>query len=235
MCHKCRLARHDCALCLSPLTDCRNFFAEELLYKTCQRCLYSKYGCLVCLPTAQMKSHEAVCDFAPFECPFNVCRALLRADDLLEHMKTHQVTTVDRELKNEVFIPRSAPGSAICIIPNILTIDKVPFYPIIVRDSDGNWLFYVISLNYPKYRFELFIKRQTKTLAFQGPVLSIRTSQTTVKLNGNALVVTDRAVKGLKINDKLTYHIKVKRIESFEAGNTKTFSLPASWVLTPSK
>lgn len=209
VCNKCKLSREDCALCRAPLGDTRNFFAEELLYKTFQRCVYSCHGCKVCLPSAHMRSHEAICDFAPFECPFNVCRTMVSAEDMFQHLQTHQIAQIDKELKGEIPVPRSAPSVPVCSIPNILILDKIPFYPIIVRNTDGSWLFYVITHNHSKYRYELLIKKQAKTLGFHSPVLSLRSSHSVVKQRGQGLHVTDKSLKSFKSSDKVSYQIKV--------------------------
>ncbi|ODN06010.1 E3 ubiquitin-protein ligase sina [Orchesella cincta] len=235
VCHKCKTTRQDCALCRAPIGECRNFFAEELLYKTFQRCPYSKHGCKVCLPSAHMRSHEAICEFAPFECPFNVCRAMLCAEELFDHLQTHQIAVISKELKTEIVVPRNAPTMPICTIPNIITIDKIPFYPIVVRDTDGSWLFYIISHNHSKYRYELLIKKQSKTIAFQGPVQSIRTNFTQVKQKGTALIATERTVKCFKSHDKLSYHIKISKVDAVPSDTTSSFCLPISWILVSRK
>ncbi|CAL8106745.1 unnamed protein product [Orchesella dallaii] len=235
VCHKCKTSRPDCALCRAPIGECRNFFAEELLYKTFQRCPHSKHGCKVCLPSAHMRSHEKVCDFAPFECPFNVCRAMLSAEELFDHLQTHQIAVINKELKTEILVPRNAPTMPICTIPNIITIDKVPFYPIVVRDVDGSWLFYIISQNHSKYRFELLIKKQSKTIAFQGPVQSLRTTFAQVKQKGTALIATERTVKCFKSHDKLSYQVKISKIDATPFDTNSSFSMPISWILVSKK
>jgi len=97
--------------------------------------------------------------------------------------------------------------------------EKNQFYPVVVHDPDGGWSFWVTSQDHKDYRFEVFLSRMCKTLAFQGPVLSIRTNATHVLQNGLALMTNDKEIKNLKVDDKLEFHLRVYKGSQTDAAN----------------
>lgn len=70
-------------------------------------------------------------------------------------------------------------------------------------------MFSVSTQEPSKYRYEVTLVKMSKTLSFQGPVLSLRMNQTQIDQSGLALVMPENMVNSLKYDGKLSYCINV--------------------------
>jgi hypothetical protein len=153
------MTRNDCAVCRAPISHARNFFAEVLLYKLYQRCTYESLGCAHRTPSAQMRLHEATCEFAPFECPYTECRQLVGPGELLDHLKSHQIPVTEGTIFSaQIDIPKNYPtNESVCALPHILMKYDISFLPVIARNPDGTWSFFVTTQDHKDYRYEITV------------------------------------------------------------------------------
>lgn len=226
LCAQCKSKRNDCPLCRGPVGVTRNFFAEELLYKAYQQCCFHAKGCSVCLPIAQIRLHENTCEHAPFECPFDTCYQKLCAKELLEHLKSHQIDIVEKQLEMQIPFPKTSSSSGVMLstIPSIIQYKGIGFFPIISRDENGSWAFWVSSVEHGKYQYEVIVKKQSKTLVYHAPVNSLRATHNQVRATGSCLLTTDRVIKAMKTPGG-KFDISV-RIIPLDSSPSETFQVP---------
>ena len=62
-----------CSCCSEPIGDIRCRPLEKILAAMTRPCTYVSYGCQKIVSYTERQSHEKVCPFAPYHCPFAGC------------------------------------------------------------------------------------------------------------------------------------------------------------------
>lgn len=76
------------------------------------------------------------------------------------------------------------------------------------------------------YVYELRIKKQSKILAFQGHVCSLRLSPTQIVLRGEGLITTEKAIKSFRCDDKFEFGLKIAPIKGYTKSGVSFLSPP---------
>lgn len=90
ICKTCKDSVSSCPTCHSGFGQTRNFVLEDLIGRTIYPCRYRTEGCRVKKLGRDIRNHELMCLFGPFECPlkdFENCSTIFKRNQLDDHIK----------------------------------------------------------------------------------------------------------------------------------------------------
>lgn len=89
ICGSCKIKVSECSLCKQPVQDIRNFGLEKITSRIKYHCKYRDFDCNFISTANDIKQHETVCKFGPYNCPFvgyEPCTWNGNFADIMEHV-----------------------------------------------------------------------------------------------------------------------------------------------------
>lgn len=107
VCDNCKPKITECPLCKLPVKDTRNFGLEKITGCIKYYCKYRDFNCSFNSSVNEIKQHEALCKFGPYNCPFqeyNCCSWKGNLNDIMEHARfSHSDNVLETDTVNVPF------------------------------------------------------------------------------------------------------------------------------------
>lgn len=217
-CNTCRLKVQSCPLCRETDIDIRNMFAEKAITYMSIPCEFVQFGCKVEVQYRDKESHERVCKYRPYICPYIECDHKLSSEAVVEHVSTAHREECRRsdgpEITASMILIGMYFGGDGAWSPRVITCFGKTFFDVaLTRDR---WLHHWVWLlgeeeEAQQYLYEITaFKGQTKYV-YGGEVSSLRTSDDEIVAEGQCLSISDAIGRRLRDGDKIRYKLKLFR------------------------
>jgi len=217
-CNPCRLKVQSCPMCREIDIDIRNLFAEKAVTFMSIPCEFRTYGCRVEVQYKDKESHERVCKFRPFICPYIECDHKLAADAVVMHVSTAHREECRRsdgpEITASMILIGLYFGGDGAWSPRVITCFGRTFFDVaLTRDR---WLHHWVWLlgeeeEACNYLYEITAFKGNTKYVYGSEVSSLRTSDDEIVSEGKCLSISDSIGRRLRDGDKIRYKLKLIR------------------------
>jgi len=217
-CNPCRLKVQSCPMCREIDIDIRNLFAEKAVTFMSIPCEFKTYGCRVEIQYKDKESHERVCKFRPYICPYIECDHKLAADAVVVHVSTAHREECRRsdgpEITASMILIGMYFGGDGAWSPRVITCFGRTFFDVaLTRDR---WLHHWVWLlgeeeEAGHYLYEITAFKGNTKYVYGSEVASLRTSDDEIVSEGKCLSISDAIGRRLRDGDKIRYKLKLMR------------------------
>jgi len=217
-CNPCRLKVQSCPMCREIDIDIRNLFAEKAVTFMSIPCEFKTYGCRVEIQYKDKESHERVCKFRPYICPYIECDHKLAADAVVMHVSTAHREECRRsdgpEITASMILIGMYFGGDGAWSPRVITCFGRTFFDVaLTRDR---WLHHWVWLlgeeeEAGHYLYEITAFKGNTKYVYGSEVASLRTSDDEIVSEGKCLSISDAIGRRLRDGDKIRYKLKLMR------------------------
>ncbi|PSN42265.1 hypothetical protein C0J52_20424 [Blattella germanica] len=116
ICSRCKSQLSGCSKCKGQFTEIRNFALENMAENIRYPCRHAISGCKAEVPYQHINSHESLCNYQRYKCPFtfggNTCRWDGPANEMKAHLSSyHPISCFQTEgarklLRKVTFLPQ---------------------------------------------------------------------------------------------------------------------------------
>jgi len=215
-CNACRPKVTSCPICREAEIDSRNMLLEKAFAYLTIPCEYAPHGCQVEIPYRDKESHERVCKFRPFICPYIECESKLCADDVVAHVSTaHRDEcrkSEGREITASMILIGSYFGGDGAWSPRVISCFGRTFFDVAL--TRNRWLHHWVWLlgeegEAQQYTYEITAFKGNIKYSYGGPVSSLRISDDEIVSDGHCLSISDAIGRRLRDGDKIRYKLKL--------------------------
>lgn len=217
-CNPCRLKVQSCPMCREIDIDIRNLFAEKAVTFMSIPCEFKTYGCRVEIQYKDKESHERVCKFRPYICPYIECDHKLAADAVVMHVSTAHREECRRsdgpEITASMILIGMYFGGDGAWSPRVITCFGRTFFDVaLTRDR---WLHHWVWLlgeeeEAGHFLYEITAFKGNTKYVYGSEVASLRTSDDEIVSEGKCLSISDAIGRRLRDGDKIRYKLKLMR------------------------
>jgi len=217
-CNPCRLKVQSCPMCREIDIDIRNLFAEKAVTFMSIPCEFKQFGCRIEIQYKEKESHERVCKFRPYICPYIECDHKLAADAVVEHVSTAHREECRRsdgpEITASMILIGMYFGGDGAWSPRVITCFGRTFFDVaLTRDR---WLHHWVWLlgeeeEAGHFLYEITAFKGNIKYVYGGEVASLRTSDDEIVSEGQCLSISDAIGRRLRDGDKIRYKLKLMR------------------------
>jgi len=217
-CNPCRLKVQSCPMCREIDIDIRNLFAEKAVTFMSIPCEFKTYGCRVEIQYKDKESHERVCKYRPYICPYIECDHKLGAEAVVHHVSTAHREECRRsdgpEITASMILIGMYFGGDGAWSPRVITCFGRTFFDVaLTRDR---WLHHWVWLlgeeeEAAHFLYEITAFKGNTKYVYGSEVASLRTSDDEIVSEGKCLSISDAIGRRLRDGDKIRYKLKLMR------------------------
>lgn len=217
-CNPCRLKIQSCPMCREIDIDVRNLVAEKTVTYMSIACEFKQFGCHIEIQYKEKETHERVCKFRPYICPYIECDHKLAADAVVEHVSTAHREECRRsdgpEITASMILIGMYFGGDGAWSPRVITCFGRTFFDVaLTRDR---WLHHWVWLlgeeeEAGHFLYEITAFKGNVKYVYGGEVASLRTSDDEIVSEGQCLSISDAIGRRLRDGDKIRYKLKLMR------------------------
>jgi len=217
-CNPCRLKIQSCPMCREIDIDVRNLHAEKSVSYMSIDCEHKQFGCYRQVQYKEKETHERVCKFRPYICPYIECDHKLAADAVVEHVSTAHKEECRRsdgpEITASMILIGMYFGGDGAWSPRVITCFGRTFFDVaLTRDR---WLHHWVWLlgeeeEAGQFLYEITAFKGNVKYVYGGEVASLRTTDDEIVSEGQCLSISDAIGRRLRDGDKIRYKLKLMR------------------------